>query len=87
MLTPAFWQRPESLVEELRHPVGHLWKEAEVSTAQAETWGLFQAAQLLRHHKYPPLGAFILTMLAVKQLPLVQHQSLTWKFYGVQVSY
>lgn len=43
----------QSLVEELRHPVGHLWKEAEVSTAQA----------LLSHHKYPPLGAFTLTCL------------------------
>lgn len=53
----------QSLVEELRHPVGHLWKGAEVSTAQVETWGLFQAAPLLSHHKYPPLGAFTLAVL------------------------
>lgn len=41
----------ESLVEELRHPVGHLWEGAEVSPAQVETWGLFQTAQQLSHHK------------------------------------
>lgn len=41
----------QALVEELRHPVGHLWEGAEVSPAQVETWGLFQTAQQLSHHK------------------------------------
>lgn len=77
----------QSLVEELRHPVGHLWKGVELSTAQREIWTLFHAAQLLSHHKYPPFSAFTLTVLAVEQLPLVQHQSLTCKFYVVQISH
>lgn len=47
----------QPLVEELRHPVGHLWKAVEVSTEERKTWALFQASQLLSHHKHPPLGA------------------------------
>lgn len=41
----------ESLVEELKHPVGHLWEGAEVSAAQVETRAWFQTAQQLSHHK------------------------------------